>query len=53
VVYVVESNFDGQLATILRAELPELATKIHAAAKCDGMPISARWITETILNEVK
>lgn len=52
VVYVVEANFDGQLATILRSELPELATKIHAAAKCDGMPISARWITETILNEV-
>ena len=53
VVYIVESNFDGQLATILRAELPERAAKIHAAAKCDGLPISARWITETILSEVQ
>jgi 2-oxoglutarate ferredoxin oxidoreductase subunit alpha len=47
-VYVVENNMDGQLAIILRSELPDLATRMISLAKCDGMPLSARWITEQI-----
>jgi 2-oxoglutarate ferredoxin oxidoreductase subunit alpha len=47
-IFVVENNMDGQLATILRSELPDLATKLVSLAKCDGMPLSARWITEQI-----
>ena len=47
-VYVVENNMDGQVATILRSELPDLATRMISLAKCDGMPLSARWITEQI-----
>jgi 2-oxoglutarate ferredoxin oxidoreductase subunit alpha len=47
-VYVVENNFDGQLHTILSSELPELATRLVKTAKCDGLPLSARWISEQI-----
>ena len=47
-VYVVENNFDGQLHTILSSELPEYAARLHKAAKCDGLPLSARWISEQI-----
>jgi 2-oxoglutarate ferredoxin oxidoreductase subunit alpha len=47
-VYVVENNFDGQLHSILSSELPALATRLVSLAKCDGLPLSARWITEQI-----
>jgi 2-oxoglutarate ferredoxin oxidoreductase subunit alpha len=52
-IFVVENNMDGQLATILRSELPDLATKLVSLAKCDGMPLSARWITEQIAAAVE
>jgi 2-oxoglutarate ferredoxin oxidoreductase subunit alpha len=47
-VYVIENNFDGQLHTILSSELPEYATHLIKTAKCDGLPLSARWISEQI-----
>jgi 2-oxoglutarate ferredoxin oxidoreductase subunit alpha len=47
-VYVIENNFDGQLHTILSSELPEYATRLVKTAKCDGLPLSARWISEQI-----
>ncbi len=47
-VYVIENNFDGQLLSILESEIPDLAPRLVKAAKCDGMPISARWITEQV-----
>ncbi len=47
-VHVVENNFDGQLHTILRSELPEYATRMVKTAKCDGLSLSARWLTEQI-----
>ncbi len=50
VVYVIENNFDGQLHKILLTETPEYATRLVSLAKCDGMPLSARFITESILN---
>jgi 2-oxoglutarate ferredoxin oxidoreductase subunit alpha len=43
-IVVVEMNRDGQLAAILRAELPELAPRIHAAAHLDGLPFSAEQV---------
>ena len=51
-VFVVENNFDGQLEKILVNALPTAAPKIFKVAKCDGMPLSARWITETISDQV-
>lgn len=50
-VYVVELNHDGQLAQILRIELPEYATRFTSLAYCDGLPLTARWITEAILEQ--
>ena len=47
-LYVIENNFNGQLAEILRAELPDVAPKIKSLAHCDGLPLTARWITESL-----
>ncbi len=47
-VYVIENNFDGQLYKILLTETPENAMRLVSIAKCDGMPLSARFITEAI-----
>ena len=51
-VYIVELNRDGQLRQLLLINLPEeLAHKMFKAAHTDGMPLSARWIKETILSQ--
>lgn len=50
-VYVIENNFDGQLHKILLTETPEYADRLVSIAKCDGLPLSARFITESILNK--
>jgi 2-oxoglutarate/2-oxoacid ferredoxin oxidoreductase subunit alpha len=48
-VYVVEANRDGQMRQILSATMPDQAPKIRLAAHSDGLPLTARWIKETIL----
>jgi 2-oxoglutarate/2-oxoacid ferredoxin oxidoreductase subunit alpha len=48
-IYVVEANRDGQLRQILSATFPEQAPKFRSACHSDGLPITARWIKETIL----
>ena len=45
-VYVIEMNRDGQMHTILRSELPDVATKLESLALLDGMPLTARWVVE-------
>ena len=47
--YIVEANRDGQLRQILTLTMPEYATKLRAASHSDGLPLTARWIKETIL----
>ncbi len=47
-VYVVENNFDGQLHKILLTETPENSSRLVSVAKCDGLALSARFITEAI-----
>lgn len=47
-VYVIENNYDGQLHSILLTEMPDLAGKLISTTKCDGLPLSARWITEQL-----
>jgi 2-oxoglutarate ferredoxin oxidoreductase subunit alpha len=47
-VYVIEMNRDGQMHTILRSELPELATRLESLSLLDGMPLTARWVAEAI-----
>ena len=38
-----------RLQTILRAELPEVATRLESLALLDGMPLTARWVVEAIM----
>lgn len=50
--YVVELNRDGQLRQILLINMPaELAVKIRKASHTDGMPLTARWIMDTIVSQ--
>ena len=52
-LYVVENNFDGQMAKILMAEVPTCAAKIISIAKCDGLPLSSEWVASSILKQGK
>ena len=51
-VIVVENNYDGQLHKILVMENPSYAPRMVSAAKCDGLPLSARWISEMVKQAV-
>ena len=47
-VFIIEANSDGQLHTILITEEPAQALKLKSIAKCDGLPLSARFIVEQV-----
>ena len=49
--YVIEKNIDGQLHKLLQLQFPELATRMHSSAYCDGLPLSARWIVNEIITK--
>ncbi|NDJ35666.1 MAG: 2-oxoacid:acceptor oxidoreductase subunit alpha [Chloroflexi bacterium] len=48
-VYVVENNFDGQLAKIIIMDYPELATRLKSIAYLDGLPFTAKFIVDSIM----
>ena len=50
-IYVVELNFEGQMAEILSMELPQHAPKLRKLNKCDGLPLTPRFVTESILKQ--
>jgi 2-oxoglutarate ferredoxin oxidoreductase subunit alpha len=50
VVYVVEMNTDGQMHKLLQLEVPDQATKLVSLTHNNGLPLSARWIVEAILD---
>jgi 2-oxoglutarate/2-oxoacid ferredoxin oxidoreductase subunit alpha len=50
-VYVIEMNQDGQLMQLIQLHLPQQAGKVRSARNCNGMPMSARFITEEILQQ--
>jgi 2-oxoglutarate ferredoxin oxidoreductase subunit alpha len=50
-VYVVENNYEGQLHQLIQLHAPEFSTRVVSIAKCDGLPLSARWITEAIMEQ--
>ncbi len=50
-VYVVEQNRDGQMAALLKMELPEAATKLRPVLHDIGLPIDARFVTDEILRQ--
>ncbi len=49
-VYVVELNRDGQLHQLLTINLPQEATKMVSVAHLDGLPMTARWVREQIMD---
>ena len=50
-VYVVELNQEGQMAQLIRLEVPELAGRVRSIAHCDGLPLTARLVTEQITEQ--
>ncbi len=50
-VYVVENNLDGQMYSLVSLHTPENVSRLVAICKCDGLPLTARWITEAILEQ--
>lgn len=52
-IYVIEANRDGQMCQILSATLPDQAPKLRSAAHSDGLPLTARWVRDTILSQEK
>ena len=47
-IFVVENNYNGQLRSILLTEEPPYAERLISVARCNGLPLSAQWIYETI-----
>lgn len=49
-IFVVEMNRDGQMYQILLTEYPQYASRLRSVAFGDGMPASAKWVREGILD---
>jgi 2-oxoglutarate ferredoxin oxidoreductase subunit alpha len=47
-VFVVENNHNGQLHQILLSEEPACGGRLISVARCNGWPLTAQWIAETI-----
>jgi 2-oxoglutarate ferredoxin oxidoreductase subunit alpha len=53
-VYVVENDFDGQLAQLLRLEMAQSTEHMTSLALGDSMPMTAGWVVEQVLkHEIK
>jgi 2-oxoglutarate ferredoxin oxidoreductase subunit alpha len=45
---VIELNRDGQMQQLLTLDLPEDAAYLFSLAHLDGLPLTARWIEESL-----
>jgi hypothetical protein len=52
-VYVVEMTTDAQLQELLILQAPEYALRLRRCNLNNGLPLTARWITEQILQQEK
>ncbi len=50
-VYIVELNRDGQLFQILNINYPNVCGKMVSLPKHDGLPLTATWLTNAILEK--
>jgi 2-oxoglutarate ferredoxin oxidoreductase subunit alpha len=50
-VYVIENNFDGQMAQILRMEIEEDTRHMGSLAQGDTLPMTAQWIFDQITRQ--
>jgi 2-oxoglutarate ferredoxin oxidoreductase subunit alpha len=49
-LYVIEMNRDGQMNQLLTIEYPQYATKLISIAFMDGLPLTAKYVLNAILN---
>lgn len=47
-VYVIENNFDGQMAQIIRMDTAKSTEHMISLALGDTLPMTAQWVTEQI-----
>jgi len=52
-IYVIENNRDGQMHSIIALELPDRASDLVSLSHIDGLPLSAEWIKDAVLEEEK
>jgi hypothetical protein len=51
-VYIVDQNRDGQLLQLIRADCPaELVSRLRSVRYYGGLPVDARTITDSILEQ--
>jgi 2-oxoglutarate/2-oxoacid ferredoxin oxidoreductase subunit alpha len=50
-VYVAELNQDGQMHQLVQLHVPERAVQVRSIRICDGLPMSARFVTESIIEQ--
>ncbi|MCY3905973.1 MAG: 2-oxoacid:acceptor oxidoreductase subunit alpha [Anaerolineaceae bacterium] len=49
-VYVVENNFDGQMTSLIRIDMPQDNSHVESLALGDGLPMTPRFVYESILS---
>jgi 2-oxoglutarate ferredoxin oxidoreductase subunit alpha len=49
-IYVVEMNQDGQMHQLVQLHSPVRAGSVHSVRTCDGLPLTARFVSDAILN---
>ncbi len=50
-IYVIEINHDGQMCQLLQMNYPDLAHKLVKICHVDGLPLTAKWICESIRSQ--
>jgi 2-oxoglutarate ferredoxin oxidoreductase subunit alpha len=50
-VYVVENNTDAQVLGLLRMEYPQYAPKLRSLAMSNGLPLTARWVANSLVQQ--
>jgi 2-oxoglutarate ferredoxin oxidoreductase subunit alpha len=50
-VYVCEMNQDGQIQQLVQLLDATLATRVRSVRICDGLPMSAQFVAEGVLNQ--
>lgn len=51
-VFVIENNFDGQLAMIIRSEYHKDTTHMHSLALGDSLPMTPKFVVDGILARI-
>jgi len=50
-IYVVENNFDGQMTSLIRIDMPHDNSHVRPLTVGDGLPMTPRFVHESILSQ--